>query len=416
MSLAVALSSEAHVRPSAPSAAGELPLGGATVHPDMTNAELMELFEGQPALNGAVVVVDGQPIGLINRARFFTSFARPYFRELFLRKPCTVFMDPAPLVVDAGASVPEVGASVSASGTKGLNEGFVVTQAGKYYGLCDGLTLLRALAELQEEQHRQLLSSIDYASTIQQALLVDSRAALARTFGDDHVLIWEPRDIVGGDCFFAREDEAGALFGLIDCTGHGVPGALLTSIAISETSRLAADPALRADPAALLGGLNQRVKAALQQSDRTADGADDGMDAVFLWLDAARTRARMASARLPVFLAGPDGAVTTLKGDRKGIGYRETPADFCWTGQEFDITPGLRVFLATDGVGDQLGEEKPMAFGWNRFRQALTGAAGGSVGDQAQAAWGAFLAWQGRQARRDDVSILGADLGASAKA
>ncbi|PTT79782.1 hypothetical protein DBR41_20995, partial [Pseudomonas sp. HMWF010] len=63
------------------------------------------------------------------------------------------------------------------------------------------------------------------------------------------------------------------------------------------------------------------------------------------------------------------------------------------------------------GVGDQLGEQTPIAFGWNRFREAVSSAAQGGVLGQTHAGWQAFNTWQGRQARRDDITILGAEIG-----
>ncbi len=389
-----------------PQVAEEL-AGPATVAaPTMTNAEVMALFAQSPDLNAVVVVDHDRPVGLINRNAFFDRFARPFHREIFLRRPCTVFMDASPVRIESSTPLSDVGAEVARGGEKGLNNGFLITENGKYFGHCDGLSLLRVLSDLQEDQHRQLLSSIDYAHSIQKALLAESRAALQRAFGDDHVVDWEPRDVVGGDCFFALDDEAGILVGLVDCTGHGVPGALLTSIALSELNRLAADPALRRRPAALIQGLNQRVKAALQQTE-TADGeADEGMDAVFVWIPHGGSQILASSAKLPVALIAADGAVEVIKGDRRGVGYRATAIDNAWSEHVIERRPGLRLVLATDGVCDQVGEAAGMGFGWTRFRNALAPMAEAPAKTMVAAGRAAFLEWQGGEARRDDVTIL----------
>lgn len=390
----------------------DLKVGGGIAPPSATNAEVMAIFDADKDILGVVIVDNGRPIGLINRNTFYSQFARPFHRELFIRKGCHVFMDGSPIIVESRLTIPEVGAQVAEAGAKGLTDGVILTEGGVFRGLCDGLTLLRALSELQGEQHRQLLSSIEYASTIQNALLADSRGALQKAFGAKHVVIWEPRDTVGGDCFFAVHEEGGVLMGLIDCTGHGVPGALLTSIAISETNRLASDPELRRTPHQLLARLNQRVKAALQQtSDEGDSNADDGMDAIFVWVDANRDQARAASARLPIFLANAQGEITTIRGCRKGLAYRETPMDYAWAEHVIDLKAGDRIFMATDGIGDQLGQETPIAFGWTRFREALSKAAQAGVMGQTHAGWQAFTDWQGRQSRRDDITILGAEIG-----
>jgi serine phosphatase RsbU (regulator of sigma subunit) len=395
--------------PPLPQAAEDLARNATLAGPDTTNAEVMALFAQSPELNAIVVVDQERPIGLINRNAFFDRFARPFHRDIFLRRPCTVFMDPSPVLVDAGVPLNQVGAVVAQGGEKGLNNGFLITSGGKFFGHCDGLTLLRALSDLQEDQHRQLLSSIEYAQGIQQALLAESRAVMERRFGAGHAVDWQPRDLVGGDCFFAVDDEEGVLVGLIDCTGHGVPGALLTSIALSELNRLTADPALRRHPARLIQGLNQRVKAALQQAEADGD-ADEGMDAAFVWIPHHPSEALAASAKLPITVMGPDGECQVFKGDRPGVGYRSTSVDFAWTEQTLPMGEGLRLVLATDGVCDQIGEDKGMAFGWTRFREALAEVAADPAERMAAKAREALVQWQGAEARRDDVTVLAIDL------
>jgi CBS domain-containing protein len=399
-----------------PARAGDLPFLTAQLTPAATNDEVMRLFAENPGLHGVAVVDAGRPVGLINRNDFFSYFARPFHRDLFLQKSCAALMNDSPAVVEQEATIAEVSAVVAAAGPKGLSDGVVITEHGRYRGLCEGLAVLRAMTALQTQQHAQLLSSIDYASTIQSALLTESRAALAAAFGDRHALVWQPRDVVGGDCFFAVRDDRGVLFGLIDCTGHGVPGALLTSIAISETNRLTARPELRANPSALLGELNRRVKAALNQEADDATGqADDGMDAVFVRVDGVRMNGgapviRAASAKLPIIVVAADGSVQQLKGARKGLGYRDTPLDQQWPEIAVEARPGARIFLATDGVADQIGAATPMAFGWRRFSAALIQAASGPIAAQAALALEHLELWQGDEPRRDDISILGVQL------
>lgn len=393
-----------------PQVAEDLARPTTVVAPTATNSEVMALFGQAPDLGAIVVVDQDRPLGLIDRHAFFDRFARPFYRDLFLKRSCTVFMDASPVLVDTGVAVNRIGQIVAESGGKGLNNGFLVTREGRFHGHCDGLSLLRVLADLQEEQHRQLLSSIDYARGIQKALLAESRAVLERTFPGGHAIDWEPRDVVGGDCFFAAEDETGTLVGLIDCTGHGVPGALLTSIALSELNRLAADPALRRQPGALMQGLNQRVKAALQQFGEAEGDADEGMDAAFVFIPEHGAQAFAASARLPITVFGPDGDVEVVKGERRGLGYRSTPSDFKWSEQAVAMGLGRRAVFATDGVCDQVGQAAQMAFGWTRFRAALSQGASGPAEEMLAEGRRCLEAWQGDEGRRDDITVLAIDL------
>jgi serine phosphatase RsbU (regulator of sigma subunit) len=349
---------------------------------------------------------------LINRNNYFARFARPYARELYYHKPCADFVKREFLAVDETTAVSDLGVEVAKLGETALADGFILVSQGRFRGLCTGITLVRALSDIQEDQHRQLLSGIDYASTIQTALMADSRSVLERAFRGRHSIVWMPRDTVGGDCFFAVGGHEGVLIGAIDCTGHGVPGALLTSIALSEANRLSADDGMRTSPAAMLKGLNQRVKAALQQHDANSldnTRADDGMDAVFVYVDLLDETVKVASAKLPVFLTRTDGDLEVIKGDRKGIGYRDTPADYEWTEHAFVQADLSRMIIATDGLCDQIGEVKAIAFGWNRVRQAIENASNQPIAGQVDGLWNAFVDYQGRQARRDDVTVIGLD-------
>ena len=395
-----------------PERAAELKLDSRSVAPDTANQDVMALFSDNPEVHCIAVVENNRPWGLINRNDFFARFARPYARELYIKKPCAEFVNRSFLAVEGDSAISVVGAEVAGRGEQALADGFIITENDLYQGHCDGITLVRALSDLQGEQHRQLLSGIDYASTIQTALLADSRAALTRSFRDQHAVLWQPRDVVGGDCFFAVGDADGILIAAIDCTGHGVPGALLTSIALSECNRLSVDEETRRSPAAMIKGLNQRVKAALQQHDTNGldnTTADDGMDAIFLYVDAINETVKLSSAKLPVFMIKADGILETVKGDRKGVGYRDTPQDFEWTEHSFNQSDLSRLILATDGLCDQIGWEKPIAFGWNRVRQAIDFGSNQTVDGQVDSIWRAFLDYQGGEARRDDVTVIGLD-------
>ncbi len=412
MQSSLQIAQDADVFTRTPEVAADLELEPRWASPDTTNAEILRLFTDDLSLHGIAILESGVPVGLINRNDYFARFARPYARELYFRKPCADFVKREFLTVDEAKAVSDVGAEVATLGERALADGFIVVSNGRFRGLCTGITLVRALSDIQEDQHRQLLSGIDYASTIQTALMADSRAVLERSFRGRHKVVWMPRDTVGGDCFFAVGGQDGILIGAIDCTGHGVPGALLTSIALSEANRLSADEDLRSSPAAMLKGLNQRVKAALQQHDANAldnTRADDGMDAVFVYVDLLDETVKLASAKLPVFLTRADGTLEALKGDRKGVGYRDTPADFEWTEHTFAQADLSRMIIATDGLCDQIGEAKSIAFGWNRVRQAIENGSNQHICGQVDSLWNAFIDYQGRQQRRDDVTVIGLD-------
>ena len=266
-----------------------------------------------------------------------------------------------------------------------------------------------------EDKNRLIMESITYARVIQSSFLRASRADMAACL-EDYFVVWEPRDVVGGDYLFFRRFDDGYFFAVIDCTGHGVPGAFMTLIMASYLNNLLTAEHRR-DPAGLLGQLNRAVKQALGQiegaeglpCDCADDGhrSDDGMDAAFVWVDRAAHQLTYAGARTPLFHLGPaDDTVQVLAGQRTGVGYIDTPMDYAWTNQSLDLAPGTAIYVPTDGLLDQIGEARPIAYGKRRLFQTILAARHQPMADQQEAIHQAFTRHQGGEARRDDVSLF----------
>ncbi len=114
-----------------------------------SNDAVFQRFEDDPELESLPVVQSGQPVGLIDRHRFFDKFARPYQKELFGRRPCTMFMDDAPLVVDHGMTIQELSLALARGERRHLSDGFIITADGRYLGLGTGHDLVHEITQLQ---------------------------------------------------------------------------------------------------------------------------------------------------------------------------------------------------------------------------------------------------------------------------
>jgi len=389
-----------------------------SVTPAQTNKDVFALFDQSSAIVGLPVVENGQPIGLINRNIFTDSFARPFHREVYGSKSCIAFMDRQPLVVDGQTSLQELSFLALDHGGKTLADGFIITIDGRYAGMGTGQDMVRALSNLQAEKNRLVMESIGYASVIQRSFLRPSQQAL-RARLSDHFLVWEPRDVVGGDYFYFDACEEGFFAALFDCTGHGVPGAFMTLIMASFLEN-ALNEGNRHDPGAVLAEVNHRVKTALGQIDQidhvhgeTANEeigyrSDDGMDAAFCWFDSARRELTYAGAHSPLLLrqAG-EIEVRLIEGDRLGVGYADTPMAQTWHNRTFTLDPGTTVYLCTDGILDQLGGPKRIAFGKKRLCQLLLEHGGKPMAEQKAIILDALAAYQNDEPRRDDVSMFG---------
>lgn len=374
---------------------------------DETNEKVLEVFTRHRDLASLPVVEGDRPIGLINRSIFLSQFSKPFRMELYGKKSCIAFMDKEPLVVDASTDIDTLTVKTVEYGEKALTDGFIITRGGLFAGVGHGLQLMRAVADMQVARNRQIMHSIEYASVIQQSLLRSSREALARACpGAD--LVWEPRDVVGGDFYQFSQDGDGWFATVADCTGHGVPGAFMTLIATSSLGQAIKEHGPR-DPAALLGHVNRSVKQMLGQLDGKdgTPGSDDGLDAACFWFESAHRRLRFAGARLSLFLLRPGAeAVEVVDGQRKGVGYVDSEFDFAWNNIDLELPAGTLVFTTTDGLIDQVGGPRGITFGKKRLRELLLEQAGRTPAEINRALLDALQAWQGEHHRRDDLTFF----------
>ncbi len=114
-----------------------------------TNEELMRRFSADPNLFAIPVVVDGIPVGMVRRSRFVQEFARPFRHELYDKRPCALFMDNDPLIVEASTTVPALSELLTDSDRRHLASGFIITEQQRYLGVGSGQALVRELTEMQ---------------------------------------------------------------------------------------------------------------------------------------------------------------------------------------------------------------------------------------------------------------------------
>ncbi|MGT2439560.1 SpoIIE family protein phosphatase [Bradyrhizobium betae] len=213
---------------------------------------------------------------------------------------------------------------------------------------------MRVVADMQAGKNRQIMHSIDYASTIQRSMLRPSREALAKNAWRRQPGV-EPRDVVGGDFYHFAAFEDGWFAALADCTGHGVPGAFLTLISSSILIQAIEQRGPR-DPGALLAAVNRGIKQMLGQIDGDDDtpGSNDGMDAAFFWFDNAGRRLAFAGAKSALFVLQPgDEEGEIPDGERTGVGYVDTDLDFAWRNRVIQTQPRRR------GVRDHRRADRP---------------------------------------------------------
>ncbi|MBK8500355.1 MAG: SpoIIE family protein phosphatase [Flavobacteriales bacterium] len=265
------------------------------------------------------------------------------------------------------------------------------------------LALQRRVAEQQVvvgRQNRDLLSSIRYAQRIQRAVLPE--AEQLQEIIPESFILFRPRDIVSGDLYWFAEVDGMLVIAAADCTGHGVPGALLSLIA-AELFRESVMEERITDPARILDALRTGFVHALNRND----GGDnrDGMNVGMATLDPKRGQLQYAGAYGPMYLVR-DGELIEFKGDRMPIGQHEgTPKPF---GREvIDLQAGDRFYLFSDGLCDQFGGPLGKKLRSAGLKQWLIGSADLSMEDQYQAVSDRFRQWKGGEEQVDDVLLIG---------
>ena len=253
-----------------------------------------------------------------------------------------------------------------------------------------------------EHANQQIMESIRYASSIQQAILPTLESIEACV--DDHFVIWQPRDIIGGDLFWFAGNKEEFLTAVMDCTGHGVPGAIVTMIAGAALSRVLSERGFD-DPARLLGAMSRLVKTTLSRREESLL-YDDGLDMAICRIDRHTRTLDFSGARISLFWV-KDGKGREMRGDSHSIGYRSSDANYRFISHRLNIeSPGC-FYMLTDGIMEQPGGEKKIPFGKRRFIELITEHHSKPFSEQKEILWELFSRHKGSELQRDDITVVG---------
>ncbi len=292
-------------------------------------------------------------------------------------------------------------------------------------------------AEL-EEAHREITQSIDYARKIQFALLQPEEHVSSHL--PDHFILFKPQTKVSGDFYWAREHQGHLYIAAVDCTGHGVPGAFMSMLGISQLNEIMSTEA-SPSPGYVLTELRDRVVRELSSSDPEST-AKDGMDAALLKIpltdgqdpDSDSKKIEFAGANNPLYVVNeriaegiPDSRsreVGTdqdrlkpfkgssdgieIKGDPMPVGYDEH-SDRDFRTVSFQASKGDMLYIFSDGYADQFGGPKGKKFRYRPFKQLLTEIHEKPVSEQKKELDRVFEDWmeEGKQEQIDDVLVIG---------
>ncbi len=257
--------------------------------------------------------------------------------------------------------------------------------------------------ELVEKKSQQITDSIMYAKRLQEAILPPKKEVLHHL--NQSFILYLPKHIVSGDFYWMHVHEDQLLIAAVDCTGHGVPGAMVSVVGANGLNRCVNEFGLL-KPSDILDKLRELVIETFEKSD---DDVKDGMDIALCNINLKTNKVQYAGAHNPLWILREKAQdVETIKASKQPIGKFVAPHPF--ENHEIELKKGDRMYLFSDGFSDQFGGAKQKKFGSRRMREFLLSLKGTGMIDQEEIILDTFNDWKGANAQIDDVCLIGIEV------
>jgi serine phosphatase RsbU (regulator of sigma subunit) len=255
-----------------------------------------------------------------------------------------------------------------------------------------------------EVKNKEITDSINYAKRIQMAILPPNK--FVKELLPESFIVYKPKDIVAGDFYWLEDVEGCIMLAACDCTGHGVPGAMVSVVCNNGLNRSLREYKL-SDPGKLLDKTREIV---IQEFEKSEEDVKDGMDVSLCLLDVKNLNLSWAGANNPLWIIRPSTSLGTfeiieLKPDKQPIGKYAYPKPF--TTQNLKLMKGDSIYLFTDGFVDQFGGEKSKKYKTPNFKNLLISIQNKSMDEQKSIIEMEFEKWRGDLEQIDDVCIIG---------
>jgi serine phosphatase RsbU (regulator of sigma subunit)/Tfp pilus assembly protein PilF len=262
--------------------------------------------------------------------------------------------------------------------------------------------LLKEKNNIIEEKNKNITDSIIYAKRIQQAILPTNETV--QKLMPDSFIFYKPKDIVSGDFYWIETWGAKVFFAVVDCTGHGVPGALMSMVGHNLLSQALNEHGL-SKPNLILNALNKGISKTLRQK-MEEESVKDGMDITLCAWDKNTNILEFSVANHVLFLVR-EGKLTVHKGDKITMGEIPADAGSSFTNYEIQLQKNDAIYIFTDGYADQFGGPKGKKFMVKHFNKKLI-----EIQDQPMKRQGEILQetiekWKGTNEQVDDILVMG---------
>ena len=259
-------------------------------------------------------------------------------------------------------------------------------------------------AELQV-MHDDITDSINYANRIQNAILPD-RKELQEFFSSSSV-VYLPKDIISGDFYWSHRNGHLVYLAVVDCTGHGVPGALMSMIGNNLLNQVIIEHR-ETHPDQILTEMDRSLERLLKR-DKTSNSINDGMDMSLCVIDTKNLTFTFAGAQQSG-LFYHDGACNQLESTKLTIGGLSTGSDKRFTSTTLNYVHGDRIYLLSDGYQDQFGGSQGKKFLRKNLLKLIDELQSQPLAQHGAALQDAFVKWRGQEMQMDDVTIVAIEL------
>jgi serine phosphatase RsbU (regulator of sigma subunit) len=263
--------------------------------------------------------------------------------------------------------------------------------------------ILEKQKEEIQEKNILITDSIDYAKTIQEAILPDDEKL--RAFFPDYFILYKPKAIVSGDFYWVGKKGNKTICAVADCTGHGVPGAFMSLLGHNILENvIQRDASL--DPGSILSGLNEEIVTRFSKGQER-ETVKHGMDIALISIDSMNQELQYAGAKNSLYLVRAN-TLTEIKADRVSTGVvSKDHSVVTYTNHKERLQKGDVLYLFSDGFPDQKGGPDKKKFFYQPFKDLLVSIHQLPVEEQQQQLDAAIVKWIGAGEQVDDILVMG---------
>ncbi len=250
--------------------------------------------------------------------------------------------------------------------------------------------------DIVKEKNQEIMDSIAYAKRIQSAILPPLK--VVKEYLQESFILYKPKDVVAGDFYWLEHKDGKIIFAAADCTGHGVPGAMVSVVCNNGLNRSVREHGL-SEPGKILDKTREIV---IQEFEKSEEEVKDGMDIALCTLDGMKLQ--YAGAHNPLWIIR-NGELIETKANKQPIGQFDNAEPY--TTHSFNLESGDTLYIFSDGYVDQFGGEKGKKFKAKAFRELLLSIQEKPMEEQKAIIDESFEIWKGSLEQIDDVCVIG---------